>query len=166
VYDDLAEQKAQRKAKAVGGPKHNKARNSQPEAPPRRLSSVSSQLSNVASDFEDDAVSGGIAVKSETLYATAFDSDDEDHDYINNAAARDVPPEYTKLGVGSDVYAPGTIDAAVPTVRPVSPQYVNEKAQAAGGAAPTNRLTRKQSTYNGFDGRVGACNSDDAEIDC
>jgi hypothetical protein len=162
----LAEQKAQRKAKAVGGPKHNKARTSQPEAPPRRLPSASSQLSNAVSDFEDDAVSGGIAVKSETLYATTFDSDDEDHDYINNAAARDVPPEYTTLGVGSDVYASGTVDAAVPTVRSVSPQYVNGNAQAAGGAAPANRSTRTQPTYNGFDGHGAAPARDDDEIDC
>jgi len=182
VYDDLAEQKSQRRAKAMGGPKRNNARNSQPEAPPRRLSSVSLQLSSTLSDIEDDATGGGGrrsggdgsgAVKSETLYATAFDSDDEDPAYINNAAARDVPQEYTTLGVGSEVYAgfdghdgdahgappaysalgegsgvyaPGTINTAVPTVRPVAAHYVNEKTKASGGA--------------------GASDSDDAEIDC
>jgi hypothetical protein len=124
VYDALAEQKSQRRAKAIG--EKAKARNSNPEPPPRRLSSVS--FDDFELDPADNINQPRHPGRSEprlhninqprqtarklqtTTYATAFDSD-EDHDYINNAAARDVPPAYTTLLSGvRGVYAPGSTD--------------------------------------------------------
>jgi hypothetical protein len=139
VYDDLAEQKVQRRSKALGGQSSN-ARTNHPDAPPRRAPSALSQLSNTMADFEIDAVGGvdgggdgaDYDMPSETaanapisggLYATAFDSDDNDHEYVNNAASRAVPSAYSTLGVGSGVYASGAI----------------------------SRSNQKHSTYDGFD---------------